>query len=88
HQLKNKILQIVYQVHSDEVIATELEKQLKKRINFFVKDQSQSLNEIFNEFENKIKAAVDAQNKAISNSAQRREKIIGSYRRLRPHPLL
>ncbi|WP_375659147.1 hypothetical protein [Bartonella sp. MR30HLJHH] len=88
HQLKNKILQIVYQVHSDEVIATELEKQLKKRMNFFVKDQSQSLNEIFNEFENKIKAAVDAQNKAMSKSAQRREKIIGSYRRLSDDSLL
>ncbi|WP_375668385.1 hypothetical protein [Bartonella sp. AP36NXGY] len=88
HQLKNKILQIVYQVHSDEVIATELEKQLKKRMNFFVKDQSQSLNEIFNEFENKIKVAVDAQNEAMSKSAQRREKIIDSYRRLSDDPLL
>ncbi|WP_375626457.1 hypothetical protein [Bartonella sp. MU37NMGALS] len=88
HQLKNKILQIVYQVYSDKVIATELEEQLKKRMNFFVKDQAQSLNEIFNEFENKIKAAVDAQNKAMSNSAQQREKIIDSYWRLSDDLLL
>ncbi|WP_375614658.1 hypothetical protein [Bartonella sp. AC535YNZD] len=87
HQLNNKILQIVYQVHSDIIIATELEKQLQKRVSFFVKDQSQSLNEIFNEFENKIKAAVDAQNKVMSKSAQR-EKVIGSYWGLSDNPLL
>lgn len=87
HQLNNKILQIVYQVHSDIIIATELEKQLQKRVSFFVKDQSQSLNEIFNEFENKIKAAVDTQNKVMSKSAQR-EKVIGSYWGLSDNPLL
>ncbi|WP_375610402.1 MULTISPECIES: hypothetical protein [unclassified Bartonella] len=87
HQLNNKILQIVYQVHSDIIIATELEKKLQKRVSFFVKDQSQSLNEIFNEFENKIKAAVDAQNKVMSKSAQR-EKVIGSYWGLSDNPLL
>lgn len=31
YQLKNKISQIVDQIHSDEIIATELEKQLKKK---------------------------------------------------------
>ncbi|WP_375616624.1 MULTISPECIES: hypothetical protein [unclassified Bartonella] len=87
HQLNNKILQIVDQVHSDVIIATELEKQLQKRVSFFVKDQSQSLNKIFNEFENKIKAAVDAQNKVMSKSAQR-EKVIGSYWGLSDNPLL
>ncbi|WP_175868236.1 hypothetical protein [Bartonella gabonensis] len=88
HQLKDKILQIVYQVHSDEIIATELEKQLKKRVSFFVKDQSQSLNEIFNAFENKIKAEINAQNKAMSTSAQEKEKVIGSYRGLSDDSLL
>ncbi|PIT68410.1 hypothetical protein [Bartonella tribocorum] len=87
-QLKNKILQIVYQVHSDEIIATELEKQLKKRVSFFVKDQSQSLNQIFNEFENKIKVEIDAQNKAMGKFARGREKITGSYRGLNDDSLL
>lgn len=87
-QLQNKILQIVYQVHSDEIIATELEKQLKKRITFFVKDQSQSWNQIFNEFENKIKAEIDAQNKAMSKLTQGREKVIGSYQELNDDSLL
>ncbi|WP_273718060.1 MULTISPECIES: hypothetical protein [Bartonella] len=87
-QLKNKILQIVYQVHSDEIIATELEKQLKKRMSFFVKDQCQSLNQIFNAFENKIKVEIDAQNKMMSKSAQGREKVIGSYRGLNDDSLL
>lgn len=64
-QLENKILQIVHQVHADEVIATEFENQLKKKIGFFVTDQSQSLNQLFNELENKIKAVVDAQNKEM-----------------------
>ncbi|EJF84764.1 hypothetical protein MCU_00342 [Bartonella elizabethae Re6043vi] len=88
YQLKNKILQIVNQVHSDEIIATELEKQLKKRVSFFVKDQSQSLNEIFNAFENKIKAEIDAQNKAMSKPTQRSEKVMGSYRGLSDNSLL
>lgn len=88
YQLKNKILQIVNQVHSDEIIATELEKQLKKRVSFFVKDQSQSLNEIFNAFENKIKAEIDAQNKAMSKPSQRSEKVMGSYRGLSDNSLL
>ncbi|PIT69387.1 hypothetical protein [Bartonella tribocorum] len=87
-QLKNKVLQIVYQVHSDEIIATELEKQLKKRISLFVKDQSQSLNQIFNTFENKIKEEIDVQNKAMSKSAQGREKVIGLYRGLNDDTLL
>ncbi|WP_180338249.1 hypothetical protein [Bartonella mastomydis] len=78
YQLKNKISQIADQVHSDEVIATELEKQLKKKMSFFVKDQSQSLNQIFNVFENKIKAEIDAQNKAMSKSAQGSKKVMGS----------
>lgn len=87
-QLKSKILQIVNQVHSDEIIATELEKQLKKRMSFFVKDQSQSLNQIFNAFENKIKAEIDAQNKTMSKSVQGREKVIVSYRGLNDDSLL
>ncbi|WP_455466771.1 hypothetical protein [Bartonella sp. B39] len=66
HQLENKILQIIHQIHSDEVIATEFEKQLKKRISFFIKDQSQSLNQMFDALENKIRAVVDSQNKEIS----------------------
>ncbi|WP_455475475.1 hypothetical protein [Bartonella sp. B17] len=66
HQLENKIWQIVNQIHSDEIIAENLEEQLRKRISLFVKGQSQSLNQIFNELENKIKAVVDAQNKVIS----------------------
>ncbi|WP_208434132.1 hypothetical protein [Bartonella taylorii] len=68
-QLENKILQIVHQVHADEVIATEFENQLKKRIGFFVRDQSLSLNQLFNELENKIKAVVDAQNKEMSKGS-------------------
>lgn len=70
HQLENKILQIVYQVHSDELIATEFEKQLKKRIGLFVKDQSQSLNKMFNELENKIRAVIGIQNKAKSKAEE------------------
>lgn len=68
-QLENKILQIVHQFHSDEILATEFEKQLKKRISFFIKDQSQSLNQIFNEFENKIRAVIDVQNKEMNKDA-------------------
>ncbi|WP_254475425.1 hypothetical protein [Bartonella sp. B1098] len=78
YQLKNKISQIADQVHSDEIIATELEKQLKKKMSFFVKDQSQSLNQIFNAFENKIKAEIDVQNKAMSKFAQGSKKVMGS----------
>ncbi|WP_409361905.1 hypothetical protein ACRPOS_002995 [Bartonella heixiaziensis] len=66
HQLENKILQIARQIHSDEVIAREFEEQLKKKISLFVTDQSQSLNQMFNELENKIKAVVDAQSKKMS----------------------
>ncbi|WP_455478929.1 hypothetical protein V4B17_04005 [Bartonella sp. B23] len=66
HQLENKILQIIHQIHSDEVIATEFEKQLKKRMSSFIKDQSQSLNQMFDELENKIKAVVGLQNKKMS----------------------
>ncbi|WP_455481414.1 hypothetical protein V3564_03435 [Bartonella sp. B12(2025)] len=69
HQLENKVLQIVHQVHSDEVIATEFEKLLRRKITFFVKDQSQSLNQMFDEFENKIRAVVDAQNKEMSKDS-------------------
>ncbi|EJF75560.1 hypothetical protein MCO_01752 [Bartonella sp. DB5-6] len=69
HQLENKILQIVHQVHADEAIATEFENQLKKRIGLFVTDQSQSLNQLFNELENKIKAVVDAQNKETKRNS-------------------
>ncbi|WP_208440625.1 hypothetical protein [Bartonella raoultii] len=69
HQLENKISQIVHQFHSDEILATEFEKQLKKRMSFFVKDQSQSLNQMFYDLENKIKAVVDAQNKEINKDA-------------------
>ncbi|WP_185913502.1 hypothetical protein [Bartonella massiliensis] len=78
HQLKNKILQIVYQIHSDKLITTELEQQLKKRVSSFVKDQSQSLNEIFYAFENKIKAEIDAQNQAMRKSTQEKEQVISS----------
>ncbi|UNF41177.1 hypothetical protein MNL09_03485 [Bartonella krasnovii] len=80
YQLKNKISQIVDQIHSDEIIATELEKQLKKKVSLFVNDQSHSLNQIFNAFESKIKAEIDVQNKAMSKSAQGKEKVIGLYR--------
>ncbi|WP_181461075.1 hypothetical protein [Candidatus Bartonella washoeensis] len=66
HQLENKILQIADQIHSDEVIARNFEEQLKKKISLFVTDQSQSLNQMFNELENKIRAVVDAQNKKMS----------------------
>ncbi|MBB5073009.1 MinD-like ATPase involved in chromosome partitioning or flagellar assembly [Bartonella callosciuri] len=74
-QLKNKILQIVHQVHSDEVIAIEFEEQLKKRIGLFVKDQAQSLNEMFNELENKIRAVVEIQNEEISKGTSLLENI-------------
>ncbi|UNE55308.1 hypothetical protein [Bartonella machadoae] len=69
HQLENKILQIIHQVHSDEVIATEFEKQLKKRMSFFVKDQSQSLKQMFDELENKITTVMDAQNKGMNKTS-------------------
>ncbi|ENN94601.1 membrane protein [Bartonella vinsonii] len=69
HQLEKKILQIIDQVHSDEALATELEQQLKKRISFFVKEQSQSLKKMFNELENKIRAVVDTQNKEMSKDS-------------------
>ncbi|KEC55018.1 hypothetical protein O9A_00898 [Bartonella koehlerae C-29] len=65
HQLENKILQIAHQIHSDEVIARDFEEQIKKKIGFFVTDQSQSLNQMFNELENKIRIVVDTQNKEI-----------------------
>ncbi|WP_406604279.1 hypothetical protein [Bartonella gliris] len=66
HQLENKILQIADQIHSDEAIASNFEEQLKKRISLFITDQSQSLNQMFNELENNIRAVVDAQNKKMS----------------------
>ncbi|OLL55510.1 hypothetical protein KAE70_00345 [Bartonella henselae] len=65
HQLENKILQIAHQIHSDEVIARDFEEQLKKKISSFAKDQSRSLNQMFDELENKIRAEVDAQNKEM-----------------------
>ncbi|ATP12278.1 membrane protein [Bartonella henselae] len=65
HQLENKILQIAHQIHSDEVIARDFEGQLKKKISSFAKDQSRSLNQMFDELENKIRAEVDAQNKEM-----------------------
>ncbi|WP_455478313.1 hypothetical protein V3565_00035 [Bartonella sp. B10] len=64
-QLDNKILQIIHQIYSDEIIAKNFEVQLKKMIGLFVKDQSQPLNQMFNKLENQIKAVVDAQNKEI-----------------------
>ncbi|WP_019218713.1 membrane protein [Bartonella florencae] len=69
HQLENKILQIVQQVRSDEVIATEFEEQLKKRMSIFVKGQSQSLMQMFNELENKIKSVVNAQSKEMDKDS-------------------
>ncbi|WP_336294795.1 hypothetical protein [Bartonella sp. CB169] len=69
HQLENKISQIVHQVHLDEVIATEFEKLLRKKIALFTKDQSQSLNQIFGEFENKIIAVVGMQSQAMSKDS-------------------
>ncbi|WP_336288435.1 hypothetical protein [Bartonella sp. CB60] len=69
HQLENKILQITDQIHVDEVIARDFEKQLREKISFFIRDQSQSLSQIFNELEDKIRAIVDAQNKVISKSS-------------------
>ncbi|WP_332060910.1 hypothetical protein [Bartonella sp. CB74] len=68
-QLENKILQITDQIHVDEVIARDFEKQLKERISFFIKDHSQSLSQIFNELEDKIRAIVEAQNKITSKSS-------------------
>ncbi|UTO29119.1 hypothetical protein [Bartonella harrusi] len=67
-QLENKILQIIHQVRSDELIATEFEKQLKKRISVFVKGQSYSLDQMFDAFENKITAVVNAQNKKMDRA--------------------
>ncbi|EJF87937.1 hypothetical protein ME1_00901 [Bartonella vinsonii subsp. arupensis OK-94-513] len=69
HQLEKKILQIIDQVHSDEALAKEFEQQLKKRISFFVKEQSQSLKQMFNELENKIRTVVDTQNKEMSKDS-------------------
>ncbi|VEJ45423.1 hypothetical protein [Bartonella vinsonii] len=69
HQLEKKILQMIDQVHSDEALATEFEQQLKKRISFFVKEQSQSLKQMFNELENKIRTVVDTQNKEMSKDS-------------------
>ncbi|MBX4335640.1 hypothetical protein [Bartonella raoultii] len=74
HQLENKILQIVHQIHSDEIIATEFEEQLKKRMSHFVKDRSQSLTQMFNELENKIKIVVNAQNKELEKDISFLEK--------------
>ncbi|WP_455482454.1 hypothetical protein V4P56_02210 [Bartonella sp. B35(2025)] len=68
NQLENKILQIVHQIHSDEIIARNFEEQLRKRISLVVKDQSQSLSQMLNKLENEIKAVVNAQNKEISKS--------------------
>ncbi|GAA4661482.1 hypothetical protein GCM10023262_06640 [Bartonella pachyuromydis] len=65
-QLENKILQIVHQFHSDEILAIEFEKQLKKRMSFFAKDQSQSLNQMFDELEHRIRAVVALQSKEMS----------------------
>ncbi|EJF80902.1 hypothetical protein [Bartonella doshiae] len=67
-QLENKILQIVHQIHSDEVIARDFEEQLKKRISLFAKDQYQSLDQIFSELENEITAMVEAQNNEFSKN--------------------
>ncbi|EJF75063.1 hypothetical protein HWV54_06810 [Bartonella alsatica] len=69
HQLENKILQIVHQLHADEVIAMEFEKQLKKRVSFFVKDQFQALDQMFNELENKIRTIVDVQNEELNEDS-------------------
>ncbi|WP_051398646.1 hypothetical protein [Bartonella quintana] len=66
HQLENKILQIAHQIRSDEILARDFEEQLKKRISLFVTNQSQYLNQMFNELENKIRTIVDAQNKEMS----------------------
>ncbi|MET3589653.1 MinD-like ATPase involved in chromosome partitioning or flagellar assembly [Bartonella silvatica] len=73
HQIENKVLQIVHQVHSDEMVAIEFEKQLKEKMRFFVKDQSQSLTQMFRELENKIRAVVDKeidQNSSLFQSAK------------------
>ncbi|GAA5103168.1 hypothetical protein [Bartonella acomydis] len=69
HQLENKILQIVQQVQSDEVIATEFEEQLKKRMSLLVKGQSQSLEQIFDELEDKIKAVINTQSKEMDKDS-------------------
>ncbi|WP_455477487.1 hypothetical protein [Bartonella sp. B41] len=69
NQLDNKILQIVHQTHSDEIIARDFETQIKKRIGLFVKDQSKSLDKIFSELENKIREFIDTQNNKVSNSS-------------------
>ncbi|WP_336276985.1 hypothetical protein [Bartonella sp. CB178] len=65
-QLNDKILQIVNQIHSDEIIAENFEIQLRKRIGFSAKDRYDSLNKMFDELENKIRETVDSRNKAIN----------------------
>ncbi|WP_455474766.1 hypothetical protein [Bartonella sp. B30(2025)] len=66
HQLENKVLQIVNQIHADKIIAEDFELQLRKRISLFVKDQSESLNQMLNELENKIRGVIDEKNKVIN----------------------
>ncbi|WP_329957996.1 hypothetical protein [Bartonella sp. F02] len=65
-QLKQKVEQISDQIHLDAIVIKNFELQLRKKINFFVKNQSQSLDQILNALENKIKTVIDVQNKATN----------------------
>ncbi|MEL6093007.1 hypothetical protein [Bartonella schoenbuchensis] len=65
-QLEDKILQITNQIHSDETVAKNFEIQLREKIRIFVKDQSQSFNQMLNELENKVKVVIDKQNKEMN----------------------
>ncbi|CBI76512.1 conserved protein of unknown function [Bartonella clarridgeiae 73] len=66
-QLESKISQIVDQIHSDAIIAESFETQLRGKISTFVEDQSQSLNQILNELEDKI--VIEGQNQQINMDA-------------------
>ncbi|AQX28086.1 putative protein involved in exopolysaccharide biosynthesis [Bartonella sp. JB15] len=65
-QLENKISQIVNQIHSDEIIAESFETQLRGKISTFVEKQSQSLSQMLNELESKIKKVIDEQSQQIN----------------------
>ncbi|AQX19605.1 hypothetical protein [Bartonella sp. WD16.2] len=65
-QLEDKILQITNQIHSDEIVAKNFEIQLREKIRIFVKDQSQSFNQMLNELESKVKIVIDRQNKEMN----------------------
>ncbi|WP_332065628.1 hypothetical protein [Bartonella sp. CB189] len=67
-QLENKILQIVEQVHLDEILARDFEEKLREKISVFGRDQSQSLNQIFNKLESRLKA-LNVKNESANKSS-------------------